>query len=144
MTVGKIQKSKVGYVPSYTTGVYLSGIIILILSAITLVVFLRLPYEAYIVYPDIMVEYLLGGLMGVILSLLFLLVQRKVIYFLFLAFLIMQLIGKVFVLHWAYTLSGRVGGVATGIGLPLLLIIYLAAKYRFIFIPREEIVMASQ
>lgn len=127
------------YITDYTLGVYLSGIIILILSTIEIVATLRIPHEAYIIYPELMLDLLFSGFVGVILALLFLLIKRKIVYLLFLGFLIIGLISKVFLLHWAWTITGRFGGgIAFGIGVPLLIIIYLALKYKNVFIPVEK------
>jgi len=68
----KSGKSELGYVTDYTSGIYLSGIIILILSAIGIVVTLRLPYESYILFPRMMLDLLFGSFVGVVASLLFL------------------------------------------------------------------------
>ena len=127
------------YITDYTLGVYLSGIIILILSTIEIVATLRIPHEAHIIYPELMLDLLFSGFVGVILALLFLLIKRKVVYLLFLGFLIIGLISKVFLLHWAWTITGRFGGgIAFGIGVPLLIIIYLALKYKNVFILVEK------
>ena len=127
------------YITDYTLGVYLSGIIILILSTIEIVATLRIPHEAYIIYPELMSDLFFSGFVGVILALLFLLIKRKIVYLLFLGFLIIGLISKVFLLHWAWTITGRFGGgIAFGIGVPLLIIIYLALKYKNVFIPVEK------
>jgi len=133
------EEAKQGYIADYTSGVYLSGIIILVLSAIGFVATLRIPYEGYIIYPELMLDLLFRGVIGVILSLLFLLIKRKIVYLLFLCFLISGLISKVFLLHWAWAITGRFGGgIAFGIGVPLLIIIYLALKYKSVFIPVER------
>ena len=139
MESDKKEEAKRGYIADYTLGVYLSGIIILTLSIIGIIVILRIPYEAYAKYPDLMLDLLFGGFVGVILALLFLLIRRKIIYLLFLGFLIIGLISKLFWLHWLWTITGRFGGgFASGIGLQLLIIIYLALKYKSVFVPIEK------
>jgi len=80
MESDKKEEAKRGYIADYTLGVYLSGIIILTLSIIGIIVILRIPYEAYAKYPDLMLDLLFGGFVGVILALLFLLIRRKIIY----------------------------------------------------------------
>ena len=135
----KIEKSKLDYVTDYTPGIYLSGIIILILSAIGIIATLRIPYEAYTIYPELMLDLLFRGFVGVILSLLFLLIKKKIVYLVFLGFLIVGLISKVFWLHWAWSVTGRFGGgTVFGIGVPILIIFYLAMKYKSVFIPIEK------
>jgi len=139
MESDKKEAAKQGYIADYTSGVYLSGIIILILSAIGFVATLRIPYEGYIIYPELMQNLLFSGFAGVILSLLFLLIKRKIVYLLFLVFLISGLISKVFLLRWAWAITGRFGGgIVFEIGVPLLVIIYLALKYKSAFIPVEK------
>jgi hypothetical protein len=133
------KEAKQGYIADYTPGIYLSGIIILILSAIGIMAFLRIPCEAYIIYPEIMLDLLFSGFVGATLALLFLLIRRKIVYLLFLSFLIIGLISKVFLLQWAWTITGRPGGgILFGIGLPFLLIIYLILKYKSVFIPVDK------
>jgi len=51
MESDKKEEAKQGYIADYTSGVYLSGIIILVLSAIGFVATLRIPYEGYGVHP---------------------------------------------------------------------------------------------
>ena len=137
--IAKEKEAKQGYIADYIPGVYLSGIIILILSAICIIATLRIPYEAYTIYPELMLDLLFRGFVGVILSLLFLLIKKKIVYLLLLGFLIIGLISKVFCLHWAWSVTGRFGGgTAFGIGVPILIIFYLALKYKSVFIPIEK------
>lgn len=135
----KEKEAKHGYIADYTQGIYLSGIIVLILNAISFIATLRIPYEAYTLYPELMMDLLFGGVVGVILALIFLLVRTKIVYLLFLSFLIIGLISKIFLLQWLWTMTGRAGGgIAFGIGLPFLLIIYLTLKYKSVFIPVDK------
>ena len=73
----KEKEAKHGYIADYTQGIYLSGIIVLILNAISFIATLRIPYEAYTLYPELMMDLLFGGVVGVILALIFLLVRTN-------------------------------------------------------------------
>ena len=134
-------KSELNYVPNYTFGIYLSGVIYLILQifGLVLVVFF-IPLEIFETeYGNLIVGAFFGGILGIIMSLLFLFVKRKVIYLSFIAFLFLGLVTKAFTYSWLYAETGRISGIGMGIGLPFIIMIYLISQYKMAFIPKEKV-----
>ncbi|MHC1581947.1 MAG: hypothetical protein ACXQT5_02900 [Candidatus Syntropharchaeia archaeon] len=79
-----------------------------------------------------------SGILGIGIALLFLFVKRKIIYLLFVAFLFLGVIIKAFTYAQLYSATGRISGIGMGIGLPLIIAIYLISKYKSAFIPGND------
>jgi len=117
------KESSVDITPNYTIGLYLSGLVIFIVSVISFVVVVRATIVGYFVFAFALMP-LFINLLIVVISLLFLLVKNKIIYMLFTAFVFLGII--------ANTLSLLTGWmIIPGPGLLILFVIFVYLIYMY-------------
>lgn len=121
------KESSVDITPNYTIGLYLSGLVIFIVSVISFVVVVRAMILGYFDFVSSLMFVFINFLI-VVISLLFLLVKNEIIYMLFTAFVFVGII--------ANTLSLLTGlMIIPGPGLLILFVIfvYLICSYSTVF-----------
>ena len=133
------KEAKLGYAPNYTLGFYLSGIIILCSYLLCISIVFFVPSYVRASLGVIGLTSLLSNIIGIPLALLFLLVKRKGVYIPFVIWLLITLGGKAPSDACVFgAVIGRSLGIMLGIGIPLVIGIYLIFKYKSAFIPKEE------